>query len=213
MGKKTRKIFLNGHFAIHGLKRFFLVFVVAVLYVGFDANNAVMTSIKNSSQAAYSAALRVYGLVKISSTPNLYGASLINTQPEPLPENLVVAEDNPSIQDVLGEAIESEIIEDVARDLPEIQKDTTQEQIDDLLEKIDLLKRQIADLQKVKEEIAEESDEVVLVQEEEEKQVETTDQPIIVVAAPITTKRSSGGSSSSSRPIYPLLLISEIQIR
>ncbi len=138
--------------------------------------------------------LVVFGFVSVNfssdllKNKNAFTASLAQDV-LPAPKMIEIVEPTPEPEEL---PVEEEVVVSVA-------VYSKQDQIDDILEKIDILQRQIADLQAL-EKVQEE--EIALVSQEEVEEVE-------VIVAPVIYRTSTVGGGRQS---YLKVLISEVQI-
>lgn len=151
---------------------------------------------------------------QILSQPQIFGASLTITPNKPIDtltsDNSLGVDRDQSLQINQLPEKNSNIISDIAgSDLAINQRlNDKQDQIDDLLEKIDMSKKQLANMLVVQNENQDQDqDEIKIIVKEEEKTEKIHEEPPQQNNIQLT-KYNNGGES----PFYPKILISELQI-
>jgi len=144
----------------------------------------------------------IYNFSKISNVSNLFGASLTSEITQSSLDELILPNVAQS-QDLQN----SDVAEIDEQNPIVINSNDTQEQIDDILERIDLLRKQLADLQAA-EILTNQNQAQIQSQNQAQNKIILTNQTQQNNSLPIISY--SGGGSSN--PIYSKILISEAQI-
>ena len=185
-------------------------------------------SVKNTSVAVADSVFNfawefVYSLAEALKNPGIFIAGLNSGQKSEVAQDLATAKDllatvspavSPAVQrPEIPDTPDSEVLTN-PNDTSVSLSASIQDQIDDILEKIDILKQKLA------EQLAQEAgkkSEVGLLQPQpdkgaDEKQKNNQPQISLAVSATNTTNTYTGGGGSVSAVIYPKILISEVQI-
>ncbi|OGZ72544.1 MAG: hypothetical protein A2908_01580 [Candidatus Staskawiczbacteria bacterium RIFCSPLOWO2_01_FULL_38_12b] len=140
---------------------------------------------------------------------SFFGASLVSSQMQNTPPNESPGPDIVPLQNLQDQLVPAPPRDDTViidnQILPSGAINDKQDQIDDILEKIDILKRRITDLQALEQPKVQTTDVVMVLVD---KNVPADQQNQLVYDTP----KISGGRGGSSSTFYPKLLISEVQI-